>query len=124
MDDLERYRKGHSWKFSNLRGLLVGYLRVSKVEEILPGQARSFEVEDLQVLICNVDGELYAIEDVCTHDEASFAQGELDGCEIECPRHGARFDVTTGNVTALPAVLPLETFPVRINEGNVEIDIG
>ena len=102
----------------------MGYLRVSKIEEILPGQARSFEVEDLQVLICNVDGELYAIEDVCTHDEASFAQGEWAGCEIECPRHGARFDVTTGNVTALPAVLPLETFPVRINEGNVEIDIG
>tara|TARA_B100000949_G_C14037234_1_gene347971 strand:- start:266 stop:574 length:309 start_codon:yes stop_codon:yes gene_type:complete len=102
----------------------VAFVGVAKVEEILPGQVRSFEIEDLQVSICNVDGELYAIEDVCTHDESSFAQGELDGCEIECPRHGARFDVTTGNVTALPAVLPLETFPVRINQGNVEIDIG
>ena len=99
----------------------MGYLRVSKVEEILPGQARSFEVEDLQVLICNVDGELYAIEDVCTHDEASFVQGELDGCEIECPRHGARFDVRTGEVLEPPAYEPIQTFKVRIENGMIQV---
>jgi 3-phenylpropionate/trans-cinnamate dioxygenase ferredoxin subunit len=62
-----------------------------------------------------VDGEFYAIEDVCTHDGGPLDQGELEGEEIECPRHGGRFDVRSGRATMMPAVMPVQTYAVRID---------
>ena len=78
---------------------------------------------DRAIAVCNVGGQFYAVDDVCTHDEASLEQGQVEGYEIECPRHGARFDVRTGAVTALPAVVPIETFGVRVQGEDVEIDV-
>ena len=78
---------------------------------------------DRAIAVCNVGGQFYAVDDVCTHDEASLEQGQVEGYEIECPRHGARFDVRTGAVTALPAVIPIETFGVRVQGEDVEIDV-
>lgn len=78
---------------------------------------------DRAIAVCNVGGQFYAVDDVCTHDEASLEQGQVEGYEIECPRHGARFDVRTGAVTALPAVAPIETFGVRVQGEDVEIDV-
>ena len=88
--------------------------RVARVGEIPPGTTRCATVGTESILLCNVDGEFYAIENICTHDGAPLDQGVLDECRITCPRHGAVFDVTTGNVLALPAVIPLRTFPVHI----------
>lgn len=73
--------------------------------------------------VCNVGGSLFAVDDVCTHDEGSLDQGELDGFEIECPRHLARFDVRTGEVKALPAVVPIDTFGVRVEGDDIELDV-
>jgi len=73
-------------------------------------------------LLCNVAGTLYAIEDVCTHDGGELDQGELDGCRIMCPRHGAYFDVTTGAALTLPAIVPVETFPVRVEVDDVYVE--
>ncbi len=72
------------------------------------------ESEDLRIAVCNLDGQFFAIEDVCTHDGGPLDQGQLEGAEIECPRHGARFDVRTGAVTQMPAAMPLQTYPVKI----------
>jgi 3-phenylpropionate/trans-cinnamate dioxygenase ferredoxin subunit len=74
-------------------------------------------------LLCNVEGTVYAIEDVCTHDGGELDQGELEGCRIMCPRHGAYFDVTTGAALTLPAILPVETFPVRVEAGEIFIEV-
>ena len=71
----------------------------------------------------NVDGQLYALDDYCSHEEGSLSEGYLEGCEVECPLHGARFNVKTGAVTEEPAVLPVDSFPVRIVDDNIEIDI-
>jgi 3-phenylpropionate/trans-cinnamate dioxygenase ferredoxin subunit len=75
------------------------------------------------VLLCNVEGTVYAIEDVCTHDGGELDQGELEGCRIMCPRHGAYFDVTTGAALTLPAILPVETFPVRVEAGEIFVEV-
>lgn len=99
------------------------FVKVGKLSEVPPGSAKVYEVEDRFVALCNVDGQIYAIDDVCTHDEATLDQGDLDGFEIECPRHGARFDVRTGEVKALPAVMPIDTFNVRIEGDDIEVEV-
>ena len=73
--------------------------------------------------MCRASGELYAFENLCTHDDGPLDQGELDGFEIECPRHLARFDVRTGDVKRGPAFLPVETFPVRQSGDEIEVDL-
>ena len=101
----------------------MAFVKVGKLQDVPPGSAKVYEVNGRAVAVCNVDGDLYAIDDVCTHDEGSLDQGELEGFEIECPRHGARFDVRSGEVTALPAVLPVDTFKVRVQGEDVEIEV-
>jgi 3-phenylpropionate/trans-cinnamate dioxygenase ferredoxin subunit len=101
----------------------MAFERICSVSEVPPGTARVFEVGDRAIAVCNVGGQLFAVDDVCTHDEGSLEQGELEGFEIECPRHGARFDVRTGAAKVLPAVLPIETFGVRVQGQDIEIDV-
>ena len=101
----------------------MAFKRIGKVNEVPAGTAKVYEVGDRVVAICNVEGEFFAVDDVCTHDEASLDQGELDGFEIECPRHGARFDVRSGEVKALPAVIPIDTFAVRVEGDDIEVEV-
>jgi 3-phenylpropionate/trans-cinnamate dioxygenase ferredoxin subunit len=96
---------------------------VAKTGDIEEGKTLRVVVEGIEVLLCKCGGEIFAIEDVCTHDGAPLDQGELQGCEITCPRHGAVFDVRTGAVLALPAVLPLPTYTVRIEGGDVYVGV-
>ena len=70
------------------------------------------------------DGTWGAIDNVCTHDGGVLGEGELEECEVECPRHGARFDLQSGEVRALPAVFPVNAYPVRVVDGLVEVDIS
>lgn len=93
--------------------------KVANVNDVLPGSVKAVQIGSLSIAICNVDGKFYAVEDVCTHDGARLDVGELSGCEIECPRHGARFDVTSGKVLCLPAVTPLSTYDVDIRGSEI-----
>ncbi|HZP68193.1 MAG TPA: non-heme iron oxygenase ferredoxin subunit [Rudaea sp.] len=95
------------------------WIRVCARSELLPGEFKLVYDGDVPIALYNIDGELYAIEDVCTHDGGELAGGELHGHEIECPRHGARFDVRTGAVRCPPAYEPIATFPVKIENGDV-----
>ena len=101
----------------------MAFAKVGKVSDVPPGTTRVYEVGDRSVAICNVNGEFYAIDDVCTHDGATLDQGVLDGYEIECPRHGARFDVRNGDVKELPAVMPVDTFSIRVEGEDIEIEV-
>jgi 3-phenylpropionate/trans-cinnamate dioxygenase ferredoxin component len=96
---------------------------VAHKSAIAPGTMTRVEVDGVGVLLCNVAGELYAVEDVCTHDGGELDAGELDGCRVMCPRHGAFFDVTTGKALTLPAVAPLPVFPVHVDGDDVSIDV-
>jgi 3-phenylpropionate/trans-cinnamate dioxygenase ferredoxin component len=95
---------------------------IAKRTDIPPGTAKRVEVDGVEVLLCNVDGELYAVEDVCTHDGGPLDQGVLEDSIIECPRHGATFDVRTGAALTLPAIEPLPTYRVRVDGDDVFID--
>ncbi|HXF34636.1 MAG TPA: non-heme iron oxygenase ferredoxin subunit [Candidatus Acidoferrales bacterium] len=97
---------------------------VATTDEIAPGTTRRVVVDGIEILVCNVEGSFYAIEDVCTHDGAPLDQGEIEGKCVVCPRHGATFDVTTGTALTLPAVVPVATFPVRVVDGTIVIDVG
>jgi 3-phenylpropionate/trans-cinnamate dioxygenase ferredoxin subunit len=92
---------------------------VANVADIAPGTTKRVVVDGQEILICNVDGEFFAIEDVCSHDGAPLDQGELDGKCIVCPRHGATFDVRTGEALTLPAVLPLSTYSVKLKDDEI-----
>lgn len=83
------------------------------------GEHLVVDVDGYDVALFRIDGRFYAIEDVCTHDGAEIASGELDGDDIVCPRHGARFCVKTGEVKCAPAYEDVRTFPVKIENGRV-----
>jgi 3-phenylpropionate/trans-cinnamate dioxygenase ferredoxin component len=89
--------------------------------DLPPGTSCTVDVDDVSILVANVDGRYYAIEDVCSHEEEILSTGTLEGCEITCPRHGARFSVITGEALSAPAYEPVATFPVRIEGGMVQV---
>ncbi len=97
------------------------WIDVAKADAIADGEHVVVDVDGTEVAVFKIDGQFYAIEDVCTHDGAEIASGELDGDEIICPRHGARFCVRTGEVKCAPAYEDIETFPVQIADGIVQV---
>ncbi len=103
---------------------MANYVKVAKTAEIPPGKVNVYEVDGKQIAVCNVDGSFYAIDDVCTHDGGSLDQGQLDDDEIECPRHGARFDVKTGRALTLPAVMPVQSYPVQVEGDEIKVSVG
>lgn len=95
--------------------------RVVALADFPVGSRKVVDVEGTRVAVFHLPEGIYAIEDVCTHDGGELASGTLEGCEIVCPRHGARFDVRSGEVTAPPAYAPLYVLPVRVEAGWVEV---
>ncbi len=89
-------------------------VRVANRSELPPGEKKLIDVDGRAIALFNVDGSFYAIDDICTHDGGPLAEGELKGCEIQCPRHGARFDVRTGKALCMPAIEPVQTHPVKV----------
>jgi 3-phenylpropionate/trans-cinnamate dioxygenase ferredoxin subunit len=99
------------------------YIAVATVDELPNGARKLIEVDGRALAVFNIAGSYYCIADVCSHDDGPVAEGELDGHEIECPRHGARFDVRTGKVLTFPAIVDIPAYPVRIVDGEVLIGL-
>ena len=100
-------------------------LDVCAAADLPAGSARVVHAAAVTIGVYNLDGELYAIEDRCSHDDGPLAEGELDveaGVAV-CPRHGARIDIRSGRPLTLPAVLPVATFPVAVEDGRVVVEI-
>jgi len=93
------------------------WIRVEAVEALLPSEFRVVWDGDTAIAVYNIDGDYYAVEDRCSHDDGELAGGELHGHEVECPRHGARFDVRNGEALCAPAYEPIAKFPVRVEDG-------
>ena len=101
----------------------VAWSRVCAVADVPSGEATTLEV-DPPIAVFNVDGEFHAIDDTCTHDTYSLADSYIDGCEVECALHFARFDLKTGAALCLPATLGVRTYPVKIDGDDVFVDVG
>src|SRR5262245_53314506 len=102
---------------------MAGFVKVAKLHDVIEGQAKVFEAGDERVALCKVDGTVFALADVCTHDGGPLGEGDLDGYEIICPRHGARFDVRTGAVLAFPAIMPVASYPVKVDGDDVYVQL-
>lgn len=100
---------------------MTDWLDVCAVNALADNENIIVDVDGTEVAIFKIDGQFFAIEDVCTHDGAEIASGKLEGDEIICPRHGARFCVKTGAVKCAPAYEDVDTFPVRVEEGQLQI---
>lgn len=97
-----------------------------KKSDIQPDKAKSYQIGENKVVICNVNGEYFAIDDVCSHDDGELVSGEgqlVENCQIECPRHGARFDITTGSATKMPAIAPIKTYKINISGDEIEVEV-
>jgi 3-phenylpropionate/trans-cinnamate dioxygenase ferredoxin subunit len=99
-----------------------GFVTVARVGEIEQGGVKIVRLDDVPVAIFHLEDGYYAIEDICTHDGGPVAEGPLEGNIIECPRHGAQFDVRSGAALRFPAVAPVPTFAVRVSGDDIQVE--
>ncbi len=100
------------------------FATVVKASELPVGQFKAVVVGGKPLLVCHAEGGYYAIDDTCTHDDGPLGDGWLEGTEIECPRHGARFDVRTGKVICLPAAVPINSYRVMVEGDEVKVNVN
>ena len=106
---------------------MAGWFHVAAEQELGPGQVKLVDVDNVMIAVFNLDGEYYAIEDICTHDGTPMLgcglppEQIIAGAEIICPRHGARFCIKTGEALTPPAYEPVQTFPVRVEDGVIQV---
>jgi nitrite reductase/ring-hydroxylating ferredoxin subunit len=99
------------------------WLKVAKVEEFT-GNVQCVEHDGIRIAVFKLNDGFYAINDECSHDEASLSEGEIiKDCIIECPLHGAQFDIKTGKNLAFPAVTPVDAYPVKIEDGEIYVQV-
>lgn len=97
------------------------FIQIAPLTELPPGERLFVELEGKAIVVFNLAGSLFAIGDVCTHDDGPLGDGELDKYEVVCPRHGARFDIRTGKTMGLPAIVDIPAYPVRVVNDMIEI---
>jgi 3-phenylpropionate/trans-cinnamate dioxygenase ferredoxin subunit len=95
------------------------FVVVAEVDELANGERLFLEVDGMPIAVFNVAGKYFAIEDICSHDQGSVAEGEIIDHSIECPRHGARFDLNSGKALSMPAVVDIAAYPVRVEGQNL-----
>ena len=98
---------------------------IGPVSDLPPGAMKMVEWEDLEIGVFNCNGEIYAIEDRCSHDNGTLVEGTLnqENCTVECPRHGSEFDLRTGKPVTLPAYVPVDTFPVHVEGDQIKVEV-
>jgi len=99
------------------------FYEVATIEDLPNGERLFVEIGENYLVVFNIAGQFYAIEDLCSHDDGPLGDGDLEGHEIACPRHGARFDVHTGKALTLPAVEDIPAYPVRVVANKIEIGL-
>jgi 3-phenylpropionate/trans-cinnamate dioxygenase ferredoxin component len=111
------------FNYTHLDPSKVDYVAILPANELPPGQRVFVEIGEYQVAVFNIAGEIFAVGDVCTHDNGPLGDGEVEEHEVICPRHGGRFDLRTGKAVSLPAVVDIPAYPVRVVEGKLEVGL-
>jgi 3-phenylpropionate/trans-cinnamate dioxygenase ferredoxin subunit len=99
------------------------FVQIAPVSEVPDGERLFVEIDDQAIVVFNIAGQYFAIGDVCSHDNGPLGDGEVEGYEVVCPRHGASFDIRTGQVLSLPAVEDIPAYPTRVVDGQIEVGI-
>lgn len=110
-------------KYTQLDPETCEFIPVAGQDDLPNGERLFLEIDDLYIVLFNIAGDYYAIADLCSHDDGPLGDGELDGHQVACPRHGARFDVRTGEALTLPAVESIPAYPVRLVDGQIEVGL-
>ena len=100
---------------------MADFVTVGRAENLEEGGMRAFDLKGITIAVANVAGTFHAFDDTCTHRQCSLAEGDLEGSTVICPCHGSEFDVESGEVLRGPASEPVETFEVRLENGNLEV---
>lgn len=100
------------------------WARIASADDVPPEQLHAVHTDAGPVVLVNVEGEIYALEDRCSHQDYPLSAGDVEDGQIECAFHGARFDVCTGRATQLPAITPVRTFDVEVRDGGVYLKLG
>jgi len=111
------------FNYTQLEESKIEYVEIAPVSELPNGERLFVELGDKPIVVFNIAGQFFAIGDVCTHDDGPLGDGTLEGFSIICPRHGAEFDVRTGQVMQMPAVVDIPAYPVRVMDGKIYIGI-
>lgn len=99
------------------------FVTFGTVDEFPAGSREVFDLDRLSIILFNVDGTFYAVENMCSHAEYELDGGQLDGCSLECPKHGAWFDIRSGEALSAPAYKAIKTFPVRVEADEVQVEL-
>ena len=111
------------FNYTQLDPSKVEFIQIAPLTDLPPGGRLFVEVDGRPIVVFNLAGTLFAIGDVCSHDNGPVGDGDLEEYEVICPRHGARFDIRTGQTMGLPAVIDIPAYPVRVVEGKIEVGI-
>ncbi len=103
---------------------MAEWTRVAAVTDVEPGTFKALAAGRRRIVLCNVDGDFYALRDLCSHDDLPLSNGDLEGSEFVCIHHGARFDVCTGRALCLPAIQPVTTYETEVRDGDVFVQAG
>lgn len=111
------------YDYSHLDSADIEFVVVAAQDELPPGERLFVTIDSAQIIVLNLAGVLYAIGDVCSHDGNLLDDAPVEGMEVVCPRHGARFDIRNGKAVSLPAVVDIPAYPVRIRDGQIEVGV-
>lgn len=101
----------------------MALIKVAETHEIPEGQVKKVLVKRRPIAVFHVDGGFYAIDDTCSHADASLSEGQIMGCQVACPLHGARFDIKTGEALTFPAVSPVEIYTVVVQGNEIFLEV-
>ncbi len=112
-----------AFNYTKLAPEACDFIEIGSTSDVVPGERLFVDIDEFHLVVFNIAGELYAISDVCSHDNGPVGEGELEDYEVICPRHGAHFDVRRGKVRSLPAIVDIPAYPVKVVDGKIKVGL-
>ncbi len=111
------------YNYTKLDESNLEYVEIAPASELPSGERMFIEIGGKPIVVFNVAGQFFSIDDVCSHDDGPVGEGNLEGYNITCPRHGAQFDIRTGQVMQMPAVVDIAAYPVKVVDGTIQLGL-